>query len=203
MKITPTHKLMSLPFSEDALIPFISKETISYHYHKHHKGYVDKLNALVSGTYFENMSLIETLRKSNGEIFNNAAQVWNHDFFWKSLAPKTRPPSGAFLRAIEKSFSDFQHFNDEIRKAAAGVFGSGWVWVLMESGGKIFIETTPNADTPIKHGKTPLLVVDVWEHAYYLDYKNERDHYLESIVKVLNWQNAEQLFGEMNYSAAV
>ena len=193
-----THLLPELSFSRNALEPVISGETIDVHHGKHHKGYVDKLNSLIPGTKFEHMTLTEIVRASDGVIFNNAAQAWNHDFYWKSLIPKNTPPRGALLHAIEKKFGDLGQFTSEFNKASAGLFGSGWAWLVADARGNIDIETTSNALNPIKQGKMPLLVVDVWEHAYYLDYRNERGRYLDAIPKILDWE-----FADRNYSATV
>ena len=182
--------LMDLPWAKDALAPTISAETIEYHYGKHHQGYVDKLNAAIDGTPLAEKSLEaivkETLGKDQG-VFNNAAQVWNHDLYWHSLSPNGGgAPSGAVAEAIDKSFGSFASFKEKFSAASAARFGSGWAW-LVKDGDKLAIETTSNADTPVAHGKTALLTLDVWEHAYYIDYRNARPKYIEMFWNVVNW----------------
>jgi Fe-Mn family superoxide dismutase len=188
------HVLPDLPFPKNALEPYISSETIELHYGAHHKGYIDKLNALIPGTPFETMPLIETVKKSTGDIFHNAAQAWNHEFYWKGLAPNSFPPQTHLLYAINRKFRDFEFFSAELKKAALEVFGSGWVWLVVDCDGHLEIETTQNAGNPLRHDSTPLLTIDVWEHAYYVDYQNDRARYLDSISSVLNWKFAEQNF---------
>lgn len=196
-----TKILHELPFSRTDLEPTISRETIDYHYGKHHKGYIDKLNSLIIGTKFEDMTITEIVLKSDGLIFNNAAQAWNHEFYWQSLAPKRQQPTRDLLHAIEKKFTTLQKFNEEFCNAAEGVFGSGWTWLVTDDNGNISIKNTSDADTPIREGKTPLLVVDVWEHAYYLDFRNERAKYLKAVTKILNWEFAERNFNATLLSA--
>jgi Fe-Mn family superoxide dismutase len=186
------HKLPDLPFSRNALEPLISKETIDFHYDKHHRGYLNQLNSLIKNTPFEHLSLTETMMRSNGAIFNNAAQLWNHNFYWQSLAPQGSAPSGELLHAIEKNFSSLEHLTDEFKKAALALFGSGWAWLVVDLENNLSIDTTFNADNPVLRGKIPLLAIDVWEHAYYLDYKNERARYLDSFCNILNWKFAEE-----------
>ena len=188
--------LPELPWAKDALAPTISAETIDYHYGKHHKAYVDNLNKFAEGTKYATMSLEEVIKASAGQasekkIFNNSAQVWNHTFFWNSLAPKAGGnPSGAIAGAIDKSFGSFADFKTKFSEAAAGQFGSGWAWLVLE-GGKLKIAKTGNADNPLTKGQTPILTLDVWEHAYYLDYQNRRpDHLNACIDQLLNWDFA-------------
>ena len=194
------HKLPELPFSRNALAPIISEQTIDFHYGKHHQGYVDKLNSLVKGTPFESATLTDIVMKATGPIFNNAAQVWNHTFYWQSLTPKPMQPTGELLAALIKKFTTLEQFNEELKKAAVGQFGSGWVWLVMDGSGSLSLEATSNAGCPIQSGpsgqgeKTPLLTVDVWEHAYYLDYKNDRARYMDSLTKLLNWESAQEIF---------
>ncbi|MCB0408330.1 MAG: superoxide dismutase, partial [Bdellovibrionales bacterium] len=161
--------LPDLPYSNDALAPHISPETLEFHYGKHHKGYVDKLNAAIPGTEFENSSLEDIVKKSNGGIFNNAAQVWNHTFYWNSMSPNGGgEPNGSLAQAINKTFGSFAQFKEKLSAAAAGQFGSGWAWLTKDKSGNLMVETTANAETPLtKNGATPLLTCDVWEHAYY------------------------------------
>ena len=189
--------LPKLPYAENALEPVVSAKTISFHYGKHHKAYVDKLNELIAGTPYESMTLEEIVRKSAGNdkdkaIFNNAGQAWNHNFYWQSMAPKGGAPSGKIMDAVKSSFGGVKEFNQAFAKAAVAQFGSGWAW-LVAKGGKLAIETTSNADTPLAHGGKPLLVADVWEHAYYLDYQNRRpDHIKDWLEKLANWSFAEK-----------
>jgi superoxide dismutase, Fe-Mn family len=189
---------IKLPYAEDALDPVVSAKTISFHYGKHHTAYVDKLNELVAGTPYETMSLEEVVKKSAGNekdkpIFNNAGQVWNHDFYWQSMAPKGGEPSGKLKDALTSSFGGVKEFKEAFAKAAVAQFGSGWAWLVKGKDGKLEITTTSNADTPIAHGKTPLLTADVWEHAYYLDYQNRRpDHVKAWLDKLANWSFAEK-----------
>jgi len=193
--------LPKLPWPENALEPVISARTVSFHYGKHHKAYVDKLNELVAGTPYESMTLEEIVQKSakNGKdkaIFNNAAQAWNHDFYWESMMPKGGTPSGRILDALKSSFGGVKEFNAAFAKAAVEQFGSGWAWLVKGTDGKLKIETTANADTPIAHGGKPLLVADVWEHAYYLDFQNRRpDHIQAWLDKLANWAFAEKNLG--------
>ena len=192
-------KLNPLPWNEDALDPVISARTIGYHYHKHHKTYVDTLNKLVAGTPFADMKLedvVQVTADKEGEkekkIFHNAGQVWNHDFYWRSLVPKTDKPTGALAQAIERDFGGTGTLIEKLAKAGEEQFGSGWAW-LVSKRGKLAIEKTHNADNPMVEGVNCLLAIDVWEHAYYLDYQNERQKYLETVLaKLLNWQFAAE-----------
>ena len=191
---------IKLPYAENALEPVVSAKTISFHYGKHHKAYVDKLNELVAGTPYENLSLEEVVKKSAGNekdklIFNNAGQAWNHDFYWQSMAPKSGEPTGKIADALKDSFGGVKEFKEAFAKAAVAQFGSGWAWLVKGKDGKLEITTTSNADTPIAHGKTPLFTADVWEHAYYLDYQNRRpDHVKDWLDKLANWSFAEKNF---------
>jgi len=194
------HQLPELPYAKDALAPVISAETIEYHYGKHHKAYVDNLNKLIPGTKYDALSLEETVKQSHGQlsekpVFNNSAQVWNHTFYWNCLAPKAGgDPTGAIATAIDKSFGSFADFKDKFSKAAAAQFGSGWAWLVKTGDGGLAIETTPNAETPFATGKTCVLTLDVWEHAYYIDYRNARPKYIEEFWKLVNWDFANQNF---------
>ena len=183
------HVLPKLPYANDALAPHISAETIEYHYGKHHKTYVDNINRLIQGTEFANSSLEDIIKKAPaGGIFNNAAQVWNHTFYWNGLSPKGGgEPKGAVADAIIKNFGSLKDFQDKFAAAAVGQFGSGWAWLVKTPDGKLAIETTSNAGTPLKDGKTALLTCDVWEHAYYIDYRNARAKYVESFWEIVNW----------------
>ncbi|HUS31530.1 MAG TPA: Fe-Mn family superoxide dismutase [Kofleriaceae bacterium] len=193
--------LPPLPYGKDALSPVISPETIDYHYGKHHQAYVNNLNNLVPGTKYENMSLEEVVKATNGQasekkVFNNAAQVWNHTFYWHCLAPKAGgDPTGNIQAAIDKSFGNFADFKKKFNDAAAAQFGSGWAWLVKSGDGSLAIETTSNAETPFAAGKTCVLTCDVWEHAYYIDYRNARPKYLEEFWKLVNWEFANKNFG--------
>jgi superoxide dismutase, Fe-Mn family len=183
------HKLPELPFPPDALAPSISKETIDYHYGKHHAAYVANLNKLIAGTEFEPMSLDDIVKKAKpGAIFNNAAQDWNHTFYWNCLSPHGGEPAGALAAAIQKAFGSLTKFEAEFADAATKLFGSGWVWLVRKPDGGLAIESTSNAGNPMAlGGDTPLLVCDVWEHAYYIDYRNARPKYVEAFWKIVNW----------------
>jgi Fe-Mn family superoxide dismutase len=172
----------------DALEPFISRETLEYHYGKHHQAYVNNLNNLVPGTEFESASLEEIMKRSKGGVFNNAAQVWNHTFYWDCLSPNGGgEPKGTVLDAIAGSFGSFAAFKDQFTKAAATLFGSGWAWLVKTSGGKLEIVQESNAGNPMTSGKTPLLTCDVWEHAYYIDKRNRRPDYIADFWNLVNW----------------
>jgi Fe-Mn family superoxide dismutase len=181
-----------LPFDKNALSPFISAETLEFHYEKHHRAYYDKMMKLLPGSGLENATIEEIVMKSEGKLFNNAAQNWNHVFYWDSLKPKgTGSPKGKLLDAINKKFGSFDAFKEKFGTIAADIFGSGWAWLIADDSGAVDILQTSNADNPLKHGKTPLLTVDVWEHAYYIDYRNARPKYLEALWGVLNWDFAQ------------
>lgn len=183
------HQLPELPYANNALAPHISAETIEYHYGKHHKTYVDNINRLIQGTEFADLSLEDIIKKAPaGGIFNNAAQVWNHTFYWNCLSPKGGgEPSGEIAAAIVKSFGSFKDFQEKFTAAAVGHFGSGWAWLVKNADGSLAIEATSNAGNPLKDGKKPLLTCDVWEHAYYIDYRNARAKYVEAFWKLVNW----------------
>ena len=182
------HQLPELPYAQDALAPTISAETLEYHYGKHHQTYVTNLNNLIAGTEFENASLEEIISKADGGLFNNAAQVWNHTFYWNCLSPNGGgAPTGALANAINSSFGSFDKFKQKFSTSAATNFGSGWTWLVKNSDGSIAIVNTSNAGCPLTEGQTPLLTIDVWEHAYYVDYRNARPKYLESIWGIVNW----------------
>jgi Fe-Mn family superoxide dismutase len=185
------HKLPPLPYAKDALAPTISAETIDYHYGKHHQAYVTNLNNLIPGTEYENSSLEEIIKKASGGIYNNAAQVWNHTLYWNCLSPKGGgEPSGKLAEAIEKAFGSFGDFKEQFTKAAVGHFGSGWAWLVKGPDGSLAVEATGNAGNPMQQGKTPLLTCDVWEHAYYIDYRNARPKYVEAFWNLVNWDHA-------------
>lgn len=184
--------LPELPFAKDALQPFISMRTLEFHHSKHHQTYVTNANKLIEGTDFANLSAEEIILKTAGDssktgVFNNVAQAWNHSFYWNCLKAEGGRPTGSLLKKIEEDFGEFGKFADEFKNAGATQFGSGWAWLVLD-GGKLKIIKTANADTPIAHGLKPLLTVDVWEHAYYLDYQNRRPDYLSTFVeKLINW----------------
>jgi Fe-Mn family superoxide dismutase len=190
------HVLPPLPFAKDALAPVISAETVDFHYGKHHKAYVTNLNNLVPGTEFENASLEDIVMKSGGGTFNNAAQVWNHTFYWNGLSPAGGgEPGGALGAAIDSAFGSFAGFKEAFVKSAVGNFGSGWTWLVKCSDGSLEIVNTANAANPLRDGKTPLLTIDVWEHAYYIDYRNARPKYLDEIWQLINWDFVAGNFG--------
>jgi Fe-Mn family superoxide dismutase len=184
--------LPTLPYPEDALEPVISGETLSFHHGKHHKKYIDTLNELLAKSDVRGSSLEDVVRASQGKLFNNAAQAWNHDFYWQSLSPKGGAPTGAIRRRLERDFGTDESFVDKFAAAANGQFGSGWAW-LVDKEGKLEVLATSNADTPMAHGMRCLLTLDVWEHAYYIDYRNQRDRYVQAVIeKRLNWEFAEK-----------
>lgn len=190
------HTLPSLPYAMDALQPHISKETFEYHYGKHHQAYVTNLNNLIKGTEFENASLEDIIRKSSAGIFNNSAQVWNHTFFWHSMKPNGGgAPSGALADAINKKWGSFDDFKKAFQASAVGNFGSGWTWLVKKPDGSVDIVNTSNAATPLTTDNKPLLTVDVWEHAYYIDYRNARPKFVETYLNSLaNWEFAAKNF---------
>jgi len=181
-------ELPALPYAQDALAPTISAETMEYHYGKHHQTYVDNLNKAVAGTADENASLEDIIMKAEGPLFNNAAQVWNHTFFWNSLSPNGGgQPTGAIADRIAADFGGYDAFRAQITEAGLTQFGSGWAW-LVEKDGKLAIMKTPNADLPMKHGAKALCTIDVWEHAYYIDYRNARAKFIEVVLdNLINW----------------
>ncbi|HEK2981300.1 TPA: superoxide dismutase [Fe] [Proteus mirabilis] len=185
-------ELPKLPYALDALEPHISKETLEYHYGKHHQTYVTNLNNLVKGTDLENKSLEELIKTTEGGIFNNAAQVWNHTFYWNCLAPNAGgAPTGKIAEAINKAFGSFEEFKKQFNDAAAKNFGSGWTWLVKKADGSLAIVNTSNAATPVSGEDKPLLTVDVWEHANYIDYRNARVKYLEEFWALVNWSFVE------------
>ncbi|KAI3592547.1 superoxide dismutase [Fe] [Cupriavidus sp. CER94] len=189
------HTLPPLPYAHDALAPHISKETLEFHHDKHHQTYVTNLNNLIKGTEFENASLEEIVKKSSGGIFNNAAQVWNHTFYWESMKPNGGgQPTGALADAINARFGSFDKFKEEFTKTAVGTFGSGWAWLVKKTDGSLDLVSTSNAATPLTTDAKPLLTCDVWEHAYYIDYRNARPKYVEAFWNVVNWDFASKNF---------
>ncbi|MFO1430675.1 MAG: Fe-Mn family superoxide dismutase [Candidatus Competibacteraceae bacterium] len=190
------HELPALPYAMNALAPHISQETLEYHYGKHHKTYVDNLNKLIPGTEFESLSLEDIIKKSSGGVFNNAAQVWNHTFYWNCLSPSGGgEPGGALAEAINQKFSSFANFKEQFTQCAVTTFGSGWAWLVKNSDGSLDLVSTSNAGTPMTEGKTALLTCDVWEHAYYIDYRNARPKYVESFWNLVNWEFVAKQFG--------
>lgn len=187
-------ELTNLPFADNALEPFISKETIGYHYYKHHATYVNKLNELIKGTELDKMSLSSIIRESDGAIFNNAAQVFNHTFYWKSLSNSKSTPSGKLLTKINNDYGSLEGLKDEFIKAGTTLFGSGWVWLVREPKGQLMVKKTENAHTPLSSNLIPLFVCDVWEHAYYIDYRNLRPKYLEEFWNHINWDFAGEAY---------
>lgn len=185
--------LPELPYSKDALAPHLSAETLEYHYGKHHNAYVTNLNNLVEGTEFAQKSLEDIVMSASGGMFNNAAQIWNHTFYWNSMKPGGGgAPTGALAEAIDRDFGSFDAFKTQFSQAGATLFGSGWAWLVVEAG-TLKITQTSNADLPLKHGQTPLLTMDVWEHAYYIDFRNLRPKYIETFLGSLaNWDFAAQ-----------
>jgi Fe-Mn family superoxide dismutase len=185
---TMAFELPPLPFAMDALEPFISRQTLEYHYGKHHQAYVNNLNNLVPGTQFETATLEEIIKTSSGGVFNNGAQVWNHSFYWNCLAPNAGgEPKGTIQDAIVESFGSFANFKEQFTKAAATLFGAGWAWLVKTADGKLEIVQESNAGNPLTSGKTPLLTCDVWEHAYYLDKQNRRPDYIADFWNLINW----------------
>ena len=190
-------ELPALPYAKNALEPHISQETLEYHHGKHHNTYVTKLNGMVPGTEFEGKSLEDIIKTSSGGVFNNAAQIWNHTFYWHSLSPNGGgAPTGAVADAITGKWGSFEAFQKEFDEKAAGNFGSGWTWLVKNSDGSVEIVNTDDAGTPITSGQTPLLTVDVWEHAYYIDYRNSRPDYLAAFWKLVNWEFANENFAK-------
>jgi Fe-Mn family superoxide dismutase len=191
------HFLAELPYPMDSLSPYISRETLEYHHGKHHKTYVDNLNRLITKTEFSEMSLEKIIKEASGGVFNNAAQVWNHSFYWKCMSPKVSSmPARELSDAINLSFGSFQNFKDSFTNYALTLFGSGWVWLTKDGEGKLEILAMGNAGNPIKEGKRPLLCCDVWEHAYYIDYRNSRPKYLEAFWNLVDWEFVSKNFSE-------
>lgn len=187
------HKLPALPYAKEALQPHISAETLEYHYGKHHQTYVTNLNNMIKGTEYENMSLEEIIQKSQGGVFNNSAQVWNHTFFWNCMSPNGGgAPTGKVADAINAKWGSFDKFKEEFNKSALGNFGSGWTWLVQKTDGSVDIVNTSNAGTPLTTSDKPLLTADVWEHAYYIDYRNARAKFLDAFWNVANWDFVNQ-----------
>jgi len=188
-------QLPPLPYPKTALAPYISEETLEYHHGKHHQTYVDNLNKLLPGSGLEGLSLEEIIKKSQGGHFNNAAQVWNHTFYWHCLSPETnQSPQGALSAAIDKKFGSFAEFQQQFTQTALTTFGSGWAWLIKKADGEVDLLSTSNAQCPLTQNLRPLLTCDVWEHAYYVDYRNARAKYLEAFWKITNWRFVESQF---------
>jgi superoxide dismutase, Fe-Mn family len=191
------HTLPALPYAQDALAPHMSKETFEYHYGKHHQAYVTNLNNLIPGTEFEALSLEDIVKKSSGGIYNNAAQIWNHTFFWSCMKPQGGgEPTGALAAAINAKFGSYAAFKEAFTKSAVGNFGSGWTWLVKKADGSVDIVNTGAAGTPLTTGDTALLTIDVWEHAYYIDHRNARPKFVETfLTSLVNWDFAAKNFG--------
>ena len=201
--MSKSHQLPELPYSLDALEPHISKETLSYHHGKHHAGYVKKLNMAVENSEFAGKTLEQIIAASQGNIFNNAAQVWNHSFYWQCLSPDSALDSASEIsQAIVRDFKSLDDFKKSFTDAATSLFGSGWTWLVLNQKGKLEIVNTANADTPIRHGQVALLTCDVWEHAYYLDYKNARPDYLQAFWKLVNWKFVNDQYNATTVAAS-
>lgn len=190
------HSLPPLPYAMDALAPHLSAESFQFHYGKHHQNYVTNLNRLIHRTEFHDMTLEEIVRRSSGAIFNNAAQIWNHTFYWNSMAPDGGgAPQGALLHAIERQFGSMAGFREEFIRRAVGNFGAGWTWLVRRHGGTVGIVNTSNAETPLVSAHRPLLTIDLWEHAYYVDYRNARQRFVETYLdKLVDWRFAQANF---------
>ncbi len=180
--------LPELPYPREALEPHMSRETLEFHHGKHHQAYVDKANELIKGTPFEGMKIEDIIRKSSGKVFNNVAQVWNHTFFWHCLTPRQAAPAEALAAMLEKRFGSVEAFKKQFTEAAVNLFGSGWVWLVRTSDGSLAIVSKQGAGNPLVSGHKPLLACDVWEHAYYIDYRNARPEYLERFWRMVNWE---------------
>ena len=187
------HELPDLPYPKDALEPHISAETLEFHHDKHHATYVNKLNGLIEGTEFADASLEDIIKKAEGGIFNNGAQVWNHTFYWNCMSPNGGgEPGGDVAEAISKAYGSFDDFKAKFSEMGANNFGSGWTWLVKNDDGSVEIVNTSNAGNPLRDGKTPLLTCDVWEHAYYIDYRNARPKYIDAFWNLVNWEYVNQ-----------
>jgi Fe-Mn family superoxide dismutase len=189
------HQLLPLPYSRDALEPHISAETLDYHHGKHHQTYVDKLNGLIEGTEYEDMPLEKIItRAPSGPLFNNAAQVWNHTFYWHCLNPESGAPRDELEKALNSNFGSINEFKRLFNEQSTSLFGSGWTWLVKKEDGSLAIEPLSNAGNPLTSYHTPLLTCDIWEHAYYIDYRNARAKYLESFWNIVNWDQVLKNF---------
>jgi len=197
------HQLPELPYSLDALEPHISEETLRYHHGKHHAGYINKLNMAVENSAFAGKTLEQIIATAQGNIFNNAAQAWNHSFYWQCLSPDSAfDLASEISQAIARDFGSLDDFKKNFTDAATSLFGSGWTWLVLNLKGRLEIVKTENADTPIRHGQVPLLTCDVWEHAYYLDYKNARPDYLQAFWKLVNWKFVNEQYNATTVAAS-
>lgn len=193
------HQLPKLKFSMDSLAPAMSHETLKYHYGKHHAGYINNLNELIKNTQYEDLHLEKIVLSSSGDVFNNAAQAWNHAFFWNSLTPTRlqRPASGSLLKSINETFYSFGSFQKVFKDIATKFFGSGWIWLVKDEKGALAIMTTSNAENPLRTRATPLLVCDLWEHAHYIDYRNDRAKFIDGFQRLANWKFAGERFEDI------
>jgi len=180
--------LPQLPYELDALEPHMSRVTMEFHYGRHHKKYVDLANQLITGTELEHLPLAEMVQRATGQAFNQIAQAWNHGFFWQCLTPEPQEPDPELSRALERSFGDLETFQQHFAQGAARLFGSGWAWLVMNDDGTLEVTTTRNGDTPLTEGRLPLLTCDLWEHAYYIDYRNDRARYVQHFWPLVNWE---------------
>lgn len=188
-------ELPQLPYAKNALEPYISEKTLDFHYGKHHQAYVNNVNNLIAGTEFENSTLEEIIKKAEGGIFNNGAQVWNHTFYFTQFSPDgCKDPKDELKAALEAKFGSVDAFKEQFSKAAATLFGSGWAWLVINAGGELEIVQTSNGDNPLRDGKKPVLTCDVWEHAYYIDKQNARPKYIEDFWKILDWKVISERF---------
>jgi len=187
--------LPKLPYALDALEPHLSRETLEFHYGKHHRKYVDTANQLIAGTELEGLALEDMVQRATGKVFNNVAQAWNHAFFWKCLTPRPQKPERELQHALERSFGDLEVFRQRFTQSAQDVFGSGWAWLVMNDDGSLEIATTRNGDTPLTDGRLTLLACDLWEHAYYIDYRNDRAKYLQHFWPLVNWEFVAENLG--------
>lgn len=196
------HTLPKLNYAMDALEPHLSKETLEFHHGKHHAAYIAKLNNGIKGTEYADKSLEEIVQHATGPVFNNAAQAWNHAFYWQCLSPKGGKARGDIVEAITRRFHSLERFETEFSTTANGHFGSGWIWLVLDKDGKLHITSTHDADTPLRHGQTPLLTCDVWEHAYYIDYRNVRPDYVKSFWNIVNWDFVNEQFKQASHKLA-
>ncbi|MDR0954397.1 MAG: superoxide dismutase [Rikenellaceae bacterium] len=189
------HEMPQLPYAQQALEPYMSRETLEYHYGKHLQAYVDNLNKFIADTPFADASLDEIVKKAEGAIFNNGAQAWNHTFFFLTLSPAAqKQPSGKLAEAIDRDFGSFEQFKEQFSAAAAGLFGSGWAWLVADESGKLSIVQESNAGNPLRRGLTPLVTCDVWEHAYYIDYRNRRPEFIKNFWEITDWNIIEERY---------
>ncbi len=197
-----THKLPQLPYAQNALEPYISRETLDYHHGKHHAAYINKLNDAIKGTEYENKSLQEIITSATGPVLNNAAQAWNHAFYWQCLSPAGGKLKGDLMEAITRKFHSLERFEREFSTTANGHFGSGWTWLVLDKVGKLAIVSMHDADSPFRHGQIPLLTCDVWEHAYYIDYRNSRQSYVNAFWQIVNWEFVTEQFKQASHRQA-